>query len=189
MTHRSRMATKRIRSAVTALVGVLAMGSMSVAIAFPTLDELYEQCLAEFPEGDREGCCLGLGGQYIEILDPKNEEFIEAVCVFAKPAPDPKAPLPPVPAPDRSAPDTTVDSGPKAQIKRHEATFLFSAEPNATFACSLDGADFSACTSPLTLTGLRRGEHVLQVAAIDEAGNHDASPAVSSFKVIKTRKR
>lgn len=52
-------------------------------------------------------------------------------------------------------PETTIDSGPLAVTSATTATFEFSSDvPGSTFACSLDGAAFTPCTSPLELTGL-----------------------------------
>ena len=46
------------------------------------------------------------------------------------------------------------------------ATFTFSADrAGATFQCSLDGAPFAPCTSPVTHTGLADGDHTFEVQA------------------------
>ncbi|CAN5568130.1 hypothetical protein BH10BDE1_BH10BDE1_34080 [soil metagenome] len=58
------------------------------------------------------------------------------------------------------------------------ATLSFSATDAgsgvASYQCSSDGGNFSACTSPLTRTGLAAGPHSLQVKATDNAGNISA---------------
>ncbi|MCB9573234.1 MAG: hypothetical protein H6709_14205 [Kofleriaceae bacterium] len=52
---------------------------------------------------------------------------------------------------DLTAPDTTLDTAPVDPSPSATATFTFSAdEVGATFACDLDGAGFTACTSPAT---------------------------------------
>jgi hypothetical protein len=58
-----------------------------------------------------------------------------------------------------------------------------SSEPGARFECSLDGAGFSACVSPHRVGPLVDGQHVLEAAAIDAAGNRDPSPARRAFTV------
>jgi hypothetical protein len=190
MTQQSGTAMTKLRRVfVTIVVAAVAVGTASQAVGLITDQADFDECMATDPTNPDyiAMCCLLAGGDLIEILDDK-ENVIETGCAASfeeeeRPEPSEPPPVaPPVLPADVSAPDTVVDSGPKAQIKRHEATFFFSAEPNATFACSLDGADFAACVSPLTLTGLRRGQHTLQVVAIDEAGNRDNSPALSSFK-------
>ncbi|GAB3831582.1 right-handed parallel beta-helix repeat-containing protein [Kribbella italica] len=79
-------------------------------------------------------------------------------------------------------PDTTVLSGPAAQTPLEEALFTFSSnEPDTTFQCSLDGAAFTACTSPREYPEVAYGAHEFQVRAVDPEGNVDASPAVHSW--------
>ncbi|MFY0526237.1 adventurous gliding motility protein AgmC [Archangium gephyra] len=84
---------------------------------------------------------------------------------------------------DTSSPDTTIVSGPPLLSTSPDATFDFSSEAGATFECSLDGAAFTACTDPVTFTGLADGSHTLEVRARDAAGNVDASPASYSWTV------
>ncbi|HEX9350257.1 MAG TPA: Ig-like domain-containing protein [Gaiellaceae bacterium] len=86
--------------------------------------------------------------------------------------------------PDPTAPETTIDSGPSGLTASASASFTFSAdEPGSTFACSLDGAAFGACTSPQSYSGLAQGAHSFQVRATDGAGNTDPSPASRSWTV------
>ena len=90
-----------------------------------------------------------------------------------------------VPPPDVTAPETTIDSGPDASTSSTSAVFAFSAnELGARFACSLDGAAFTACGSPATRTGLALGAHRFEVRATDAAGNVDASPAFLEWTVV-----
>jgi hypothetical protein len=51
-----------------------------------------------------------------------------------------------------------------------------------TFLCALDGAEWSACTSPAPLTGLPLGDHTFAVAALDAEGNLSA-PAAHTWLV------
>ncbi len=78
-------------------------------------------------------------------------------------------------------PDTSVTSLP-ATSPTSARFALASNDPVATFRCSLDGAPFAPCTSPLTLTGLAQGDHVLQVAAVNAIGA-DASPAQATWRI------
>jgi hypothetical protein len=75
---------------------------------------------------------------------------------------------------DVTAPRTSVSQ----QVSAGDtAVFTVVANEAASFACSLDGAAFSPCSSPVTYEDLRPGWHTLAVRATDTAGNVDASPA------------
>lgn len=50
-------------------------------------------------------------------------------------------------------------------------TAEFQANESATFACSLDGQAFGACTSPVQKSGIGEGSHRFEVRATDLAGN------------------
>ncbi|WP_239014673.1 adventurous gliding motility protein AgmC [Archangium violaceum] len=85
---------------------------------------------------------------------------------------------------DTSVPDTTIVSGPSGYTQERDATFEFSSnEQNVIYECSLDGAEFTPCPSPVTFTNLAEGPHTLQVRARDAAGNVDESPASRTFRV------
>ncbi len=85
---------------------------------------------------------------------------------------------------DTSVPDTTIVSGPPDRTREQNVLFEFgSTEPAATYECSLDGADFTACPSPVTFTGLAVGPHTLLVRARDAAGNVDPTPAMQTFRI------
>ena len=94
---------------------------------------------------------------------------------------------------DTQAPDTTITKGPKKALKlkkkKAKAKFSFSSsEPNSTFECKLDKADWKACGSSASISA-GKGSHTLQVRAIDAAGNVDASPATAKFKVKAAKKK
>jgi len=82
---------------------------------------------------------------------------------------------------DLTAPSSTITSGPaEGSFTNHTtATFGFSATDNLSgvdfLECSLDGAAFATCTSPLNLTGLAEGTHTLLVRATDLAGNVEST--------------
>jgi chitodextrinase len=85
---------------------------------------------------------------------------------------------------DNTPPDTTITSGPLAPTNNTSASFSFTAsEANSTFACSLDGSTFNACTSPQAYAALANGSHTFQVRAIDVVGNVDLTPATRTWTV------
>jgi YVTN family beta-propeller protein len=88
---------------------------------------------------------------------------------------------------DTTPPDTAITSGPANPSGSADAVLAFSAsEAGGVFACSLDGAAFAACTSPVSHTGLAEGRHTFVVVATDPAGNTDDSPASAAWTVDTT---
>jgi hypothetical protein len=74
---------------------------------------------------------------------------------------------------DEVAPQTTI-----TDVTAGSVIFHFEAdEPGVRFECSLDGADFAECDSPVRYTDLDAGPHVFEVRAVDMAGNIDETPA------------
>jgi predicted outer membrane repeat protein len=72
---------------------------------------------------------------------------------------------------------TPADPGPAS------ASIAFvDAEASVSFACSLDGGVFSACTSPVSLVDLADGSHTFAVRASDPSGN-TSDPAVFGWSV------
>jgi hypothetical protein len=75
-------------------------------------------------------------------------------------------------------PPPTITSGPPSATDSTSATFTFTDdEQTATFACRLDGASFTSCSSPVTYNGLGEGTHTFRVKAIDVAGNESTVTA------------
>ena len=85
---------------------------------------------------------------------------------------------------DLTAPITSFSEGPEGLTTDSSPTFAFAAAPpDATFACSLDGAPFAPCTTPTTLGPLADGRHTFTVRATDLAGNTDLAGATRTFTV------
>jgi DNA-binding beta-propeller fold protein YncE len=83
-----------------------------------------------------------------------------------------------------SGPDTTITEGPSGPIATSTASFSFtSSEEGASFECSLDGAQFSACESPQSYEELAEGSHTFRVRALDGESNPDPTPATRKFQV------
>ncbi|MEI7890178.1 MAG: hypothetical protein WCI34_07690, partial [Actinomycetes bacterium] len=87
---------------------------------------------------------------------------------------------------DTTPPAAPVLNGaPASFTKSRSASISISGETGATFACSVDGGEYSACTSPLAITDLADGLHSLAVKAIDVPGN-TGSPKTVSWTVDTT---
>ena len=85
---------------------------------------------------------------------------------------------------DALAPETTIDTGPTGKVATADAELAFSSpDPDTTFECRLDGADWAPCAAPVSLTGLADGPHTFEVRAVDAVGNADATPAVQDWTV------
>jgi hypothetical protein len=82
-------------------------------------------------------------------------------------------------------PETALLSTPSTPTEETGAELTFSSsDAAATFECSLDGAAFAACSSPLALAGLAIGPHVFAVRAVDAGGQADATPAAYSWEIV-----
>lgn len=93
----------------------------------------------------------------------------------------------PPPVLDKTPPDTSIGKHPKRKSKKRKAKFTFSSsEPGSTFECSVDGASATSCASPFKVK-FKRGKHTFSVAAVDAAGNLDATPATGRWKVKRKR--
>jgi Trypsin len=89
------------------------------------------------------------------------------------------------PAPDTTPPEALITGGPRARTTNRKASFRFLAnEPEATFACSLDGSAYTGCASGKTYARLRLGAHVFRVRATDGDANTGVS-AKRSFRVVR----
>lgn len=85
---------------------------------------------------------------------------------------------------DTTPPDTTINLFPSNPTTSTDATFGFSSsESPSTFECSLDGADFTVCSSPANYSMLSVSEHTFQVRAIDQAANTDLTPASYTWTI------
>ena len=72
---------------------------------------------------------------------------------------------------DTVAPTANVDAGPADPSNSSSASFEFSADEAAGFACRLDAGDWAACSSPQAYADLADGGHSFEVHATDVAGN------------------
>jgi hypothetical protein len=88
-------------------------------------------------------------------------------------------------SPDTVPPDTLIDSGPSGLVSSSSARFTFSStEESSTFECRIDDAEFAACTSPASYSGLTTGAHTFEVRSTDISGNTDLTPAPRAWNYI-----
>jgi hypothetical protein len=91
---------------------------------------------------------------------------------------------------DTTPPDTSITDGPTGLIKTRTPIFQFaSTEAGSTFACAIDGVTLASCSATLTTPVLADGAHDLTVAAVDPAGNVDATAETRTFTVDATAPR
>jgi hypothetical protein len=88
-------------------------------------------------------------------------------------------------AQDTVRPQTHLTSGPatSAPVTTAQATLTFASPDGVRFECSLDGAAWTSCASPVTYRGLADGAHSFAVRAVDAAGNVDGTPAGRAWTV------
>ena len=87
----------------------------------------------------------------------------------------------------RGRPNTSFTQTPPAITNQTTATFGITGDnPFTTLECRLDGASFSSCTSPSTLTGLSEGFHTYRARAVDRELILDLSPATFTWLVDVT---
>jgi hypothetical protein len=91
---------------------------------------------------------------------------------------------------DGTPPDTAIQGSPPAMTDA-TASFSFiggdgSGSGVTGYQCSLDDADFAACTSPSGYTGLDSRSHTFAVRAVDAAGNVDPTPDAHTWTVDAT---
>lgn len=87
---------------------------------------------------------------------------------------------------DMTAPDTSIVGPPDPRVSSNNAAFTLSGTDAGSgidhFVCTLDGNPV-ACTADVSLTALSAGSHSFTAAAVDAAGNVDASPATADWFV------
>jgi PKD repeat protein len=122
------------------------------------------------------------GGAFSPCTSPViHDNLGEGAHVFEVRGTDAAGNVEPVPARsafviDRTPPVLSIDAAPPALGRSRDVSAEFSSpETGATFECSLDGAAFAACSSPLRLTGLADGAHSVAVRALDDLANASAS--------------
>ncbi|MGH2727174.1 MAG: hypothetical protein ACRDKS_09380, partial [Actinomycetota bacterium] len=128
------------------------------------------------------------GGAFAACTSPKvYSGLTEATHTFQVRSRDAAGNLGPVSAHswtvDTIAPNATISSGPASPTNQTSAAIYFQTEPGATLECSLDGAGFTGCTSPASLTGVSDGSHTFRVRARDGAGNIDPTPDAHTWVV------
>ena len=78
---------------------------------------------------------------------------------------------------DRTPPIVSLVGGPTegSTSGPGEITFGVSQSEKGQLWCSLDGVEFTKCSSPVRFADLASGAHTFQVYAVDAAGNQSAT--------------
>lgn len=90
----------------------------------------------------------------------------------ARPSPSPTRQESPSPE-DDAAPDTSATT---SDVEDDAWTVTSDSSDGDSFECSLDGAGFVPCDPTETFDDLDNGKHTLEVRAVDEDGDVDATP-------------
>lgn len=85
---------------------------------------------------------------------------------------------------DTVEPNTTLSSSPPATNYSNLAEFVFSSNEAGSLECSLDGAAYNTCASPLVYDSLTNVSHTLNIRSIDQAGNIESTPATYTWTQV-----
>jgi hypothetical protein len=129
--------------------------------------------------------CVDLRGKLARFRAARNCQAAGHLIVPSRqPSPLPDPPF----TGDRTPPGTTIVAAPSGRVPTGPASVSFVAdEAGSTFACSLDGAAFTPCASPVTTPALGIGRHTFSVRATDTAGNTDVLGAHASWQSAAPR--
>jgi len=84
-------------------------------------------------------------------------------------------------------PRTRITFAPASKTRSRSPVFRFTdstGQSGTTFQCKVDRKPWRRCSSPLRLKRLGRGKHVLQIKAINAAGDVEPQPVKRAFKVV-----
>ncbi|MFN2538705.1 MAG: PxKF domain-containing protein [Mycobacteriales bacterium] len=85
---------------------------------------------------------------------------------------------------DLTAPSATITAGPaEGGSSAGSTSFSFTASEASSFQCRVDSGAWAGCTSPISLTGLKPGQHSLELRAADLAGNAQSDPVTRHWTV------
>jgi hypothetical protein len=104
----------------------------------------------------------------------------------------------PTPAPDGAitisytTPGTAITSAPPRKVttrkRRKQVKIAFAGDGAASLVCSFDGGTGAPCTSPVK-RNFKLGRHTVEVTGVAANGNHDLTPASTTFRVVRKRRR
>jgi hypothetical protein len=85
-------------------------------------------------------------------------------------------------------PHTRITFAPAGKTRLRHPVFRFTdstGQPGTHFECKLDRQHWRLCGSPLRLKKVAFGRHVLNVKAVNAAGDAETTPAKRAFKLVK----
>jgi glucose/arabinose dehydrogenase len=87
-------------------------------------------------------------------------------------------------------PGTSLGKHPPKRTRSATAKFGLTATGAGTaFRCKLDGRPWRSCSASLVINRLKPGRHLLEVVAVDRAGNSDPTPLRFKWTVLPPRRR
>ncbi len=84
-------------------------------------------------------------------------------------------------------PQTLITGHPDPVTNNSVAVFTFESDTaDVFFYCSLDGSQFSPCSSPVAYADLQEGNHTFSVKSALKTGEEDSTPATFQWRIDKT---
>jgi hypothetical protein len=126
-------------------------------------------------------------------VDPNSTTSFSAIAIDASGEHSRCSPEPALYSEDSAPPLTRITFGPGVKTRKRAPVFRFADiaadPPGTTFLCKLDRRPWRTCQTPWHLSRLRPTSHLVQIRAVDTAGNQEAVGAKRHFKVIARQGR
>jgi glucose/arabinose dehydrogenase len=157
-----------------------AIEGSSIALSAPVTSEIGGKTYAWTGWSD--------GGARVHTIEADTDA--DYTAIYAAPGDPGSGGSSPLAIPPLVSPNTRLAKHPPKRTRSAKARFVFSASTSeASFLCRLDGRASRGCRSPLVYKHLRMGGHILEVIAIDRAGNRDPTPQRFKWTILPPKPR